>query len=142
MYLVASLVLLAVILKLIIQLMNIQSCNVKLMLQPEERESYVDTTFQLDDVKKLNEKTTPLRTEGVRIQNNSLPKLLNYKKPGTDHPFILINDITIDKFRLTQSNKSETLRNHTAANRRVELCRREGGTERKTPGRYFSLVFL
>ena len=80
--------------------MNIQSCNVKLMLQPEERESYVDTTFQLDDVKKLNEKTTPLRTEGVRIQNNSLPKLLNYKKPGTDHPFILINDITIDKFRI------------------------------------------
>ena len=106
MYLIVSLIAIAFVLKLTIQLKDIQNCNVKLMLQLEEtNKSYVNITLQLDEVKEeMNEKITPLHTERLRTQNKkstSPPKLfINYKKPGTDHPFILINDVTIEKFRI------------------------------------------
>ena len=105
-YLIVSLALLATVLKLTIQLVDIQHSDVKLLVQLDDiNKRYFDITLQLDKVnEELNEKTTALHPEGVQTQNDthiSLPKLLiDYRKPGTNHPFMLIDNVTVDKFRI------------------------------------------
>ena len=107
------------VIKLKLQLLEVDYCNIYLQLQQRETNSKSDdvitpigliTQPHAQEIRTHSnkyvvlQKSTPIKSiHGDRfLQNNvSLPKpTVNYKTPGNSHPFMLISDVTIDKFHI------------------------------------------
>ena len=84
--------------KLILQFLELEYRYVNLKLQPEE----IDTKFH-DFITTIG-LTTQTHTQEVLTQSDKYMYLPNstvsYKTPGNYHPFVLISDVTIDKFHI------------------------------------------
>ncbi|KAI6646458.1 hypothetical protein LOD99_12579 [Oopsacas minuta] len=113
-YLIGTLMLVSFVMKLTAR-WDSENRNVNLLFELQQmKNSYINATLELDKVRgKLSVNTThPLiQTKSNTIvipdinkNNNNKDPLqntkFNHKKPGNDHPFVLLSDISIDKFRI------------------------------------------
>ena len=118
-YLIVALVLICFLMQQAIRLFDVNHCNVNLMV--ELNNNYTSAKLELDEMKgKLNATTTPslAQTELSNRSGTYYSQTLTLTKPtqskgmfdyipGKDHRYMLISDITIDKYRII----SETGRN-------------------------------